>query len=252
MDVVYVEAIELSATIGSDWWSRVRPQPISVSVYLHLNPSHLDLAGTTDDVADSIHYGHLCKSITALAQDPQASFASAHDLARQVAEAAIRFAGDVVTYVRVVIGSSKLIPLALTFELEMVVHNLPPSASENAFPAGNVRVRVNGLTLATIIGVNPPEREAKQRVITNITIVEKDNATTSPDYPQLISQIAKDIEASSYLTLEKFVYEIVRTACLSSQAVDTVTVHAEKPSALSFASVSGVQITRPRDAFLAA
>lgn len=191
MDVVYVEAIELSATIGSDWWGRVRPQPISVSVYLHLKPSHLDIAGTTDDVADSIHYGHLCKSITALAQDPQASFASAHDLARQVAEAAISFAGDVVTYVRVIIGSSKLIPLALTFELEMVVHNLPPSASESASPAGNVRARVNGLTLATIIGVNPPEREAKQRVITNITIVEKDNATRSPDYPRLISQIAK-------------------------------------------------------------
>lgn len=44
--------------------------------------------------------------------------------------------------------------------------------------------------------------------------------------------------------------EIVRTACLSSEDIDEVMVRAQKPSALSFAHSSGVQITRNRAVFL--
>jgi dihydroneopterin aldolase len=42
---------------------------------------------------------------------------------------------------------------------------------------------------------------------------------------------------------------IVRSACLASEAIEAVTVRAQKPSALSFAHSSGVEITRQRDAF---
>jgi len=52
------------------------------------------------------------------------------------------------------------------------------------------------------------------------------------------------MEASSYLTLEKFVMEIIRSACLEHKSVKAVTARAQKPSALSFAQSSGVEITR--------
>ena len=44
--------------------------------------------------------------------------------------------------------------------------------------------------------------------------------------------------------------EIVRAACLSSDRIEAVMVRAQKPSALSFARASGVQITRRRADFL--
>jgi len=56
--------------------------------------------------------------------------------------------------------------------------------------------------------------------------------------------LQKDMEASSYLTLEKFVMQIVRAACLEHKTVKAVTARAQKPSALSFAQSSGVEITR--------
>jgi len=52
------------------------------------------------------------------------------------------------------------------------------------------------------------------------------------------------MEASSYLTLEKFVMQIVKTSCLEHENVRAVTVRAQKPSALGFARSSGVEITR--------
>jgi hypothetical protein len=44
--------------------------------------------------------------------------------------------------------------------------------------------------------------------------------------------------------------EIVRGACLASDRIDAVTVRAQKPSALSLARASGVQITRRRADFV--
>jgi len=246
-DVVFVDAIELSANIGADWWGRVRAQPVRVSVYLHLQPGYLDRAGLSDNVLDSIHYGHLSKVISTLVESTGASFAGPHGLARAVAKSVFRFAGSVVSQTRVVVASSKLIPLASEFVLELTTPYSPEEATRDL---EKIQVSVNDLTLSTIIGVNPPEREAKQRVITNITICENSGATTPVDYPHLITTIAKNIEESAYLTLEKFVYEIVRTVCLSSEAVESATVRSEKPSALSFARVAGVQITRSRAAFL--
>lgn len=58
------------------------------------------------------------------------------------------------------------------------------------------------------------------------------------------------MEATSYLTLEKFVMDVVRMGCLSSDALRGVTARAQKPSALTFAHSSGVEITRERSAFL--
>jgi len=71
-------------------------------------------------------------------------------------------------------------------------------------------------------------------------------------------QPRQTIDASSYLTLEKFVHELARTALLHPELskaegkslVEAVTVKARKPSALSFANFSGVEVTRRRDDFV--
>ena len=55
------------------------------------------------------------------------------------------------------------------------------------------------------------------------------------------------MESSSYLTLEAFVMQIIKTSCMCSDRIAAVTTRAQKPSALSFAESSGVEITRRRD-----
>lgn len=70
----------------------------------------------------------------------------------------------------------------------------------------------------------------------------------------------QEIETSAHLTLEKLVYEIIRTAYRALDAdpnsgsdsntcrIDAITVRCQKPSALSFADASEVEMTRTREA----
>ncbi|KAF9558843.1 tetrahydrobiopterin biosynthesis enzymes-like protein [Agrocybe pediades] len=245
-DTILVDSLSLSASIGSDCWGKARPQPIELSVHLHLSPNYLNTSGSSDDVLDSVHYGHLTKSITALF-NAQPNFNRTDDLIRAVTGKAFEIAGDAVQEVRVVVDASKHILLASGFSVDAVISR----ASHGRFKSKKVSVR--DIVVPVIIGVNPPERESKQRVIVNVIFYENvDIAEDIPasDYQEIIKQLVAEIEPTSYLTLEKFVMHLVQSACTrSSNRVAAVTVRAQKPSALSFAHSSGVEITRTRDAF---
>lgn len=237
-DVVLVEAVQLTANVGADCWGRTRDQPVSISVYLHLKPTFLDVSGQSDNVADSIHYGHLTKAISALS----GPYTNVRALVHEVTEKAFALAGETADAVRVVVGLKKLILLAEDFEVEVVT---PSGQNSLQQPA---KVVIKSLILPVLIGVNPPERLAKQRVITNITFYEK-SGMHQVDYIAIIKQISEEIDNTAYLTLEKFVLQIVRSACLASDAIEAVTARSQKPSALSFAHSSGVEITRYHNAF---
>ncbi|KAG5647405.1 hypothetical protein DXG03_000476 [Asterophora parasitica] len=233
--VVFVNTLHLAADVGPDCWGKSRLQPVEISVYLHLQSSFLTAAGQSDDVLDSVHYGHLSKAISAKVD--RSSFNGIEKLVAVVAEEAFALAGEAVTEVRVVANLPKQILLAEGLHVDFTI------SKEGATPAAR-RVSVVDLVLPVLIGVNPPEREAKQRVITNIVFHERPGDRPLSAYPQIVADIVKNIDASAYLTLEKFVLEIVRTACLASDEIDSVTVRSQKPSALSFAHSSGVEITR--------
>ncbi|KAF9490900.1 tetrahydrobiopterin biosynthesis enzymes-like protein [Pleurotus eryngii] len=236
MDKVFVDTLQLAAQVGSDCWGRPRSQQISLSIYLYLSPLFLERAGISDDVEHSVHYGHLTKSITQLVQADGAAFISVDDLIDRVAVQAFELAGGSVVEVRVVVDLPKLILLASGFEVDVTL------------PSRRKIVCVKDLVLFVIIGVNAPEREAKQRVIVNISFVEK-VGTGSVDYAQIVDAIQTRMEATQYLTLEKFVLETVRLACVTSVNIQAATVRAQKPSALSFAHSSGVEITREQSHF---
>jgi len=238
-DVVFVDSLQLSANIGPDCWGRLRAQPILLSLYLHLRPSYLSLAAKSDDVRDSVHYGHLSKAISILLEDPAVQFSCPRELISAVARRAFEVAGADVAEVRVVVDVPKFILLAAGSAFDVTI----PAAL-----AGDVLMKfsVSALVLAVVIGVNPPERKAKQRVITSIDFFEEAGVHPPVDYPLIVADIAKDIEASSYLTLEKFAMEIIRKACFSSDSIRGVTVRAQKPSAIVYARSSGVEISRER------
>jgi len=240
-DVIFIDSLQLSANFGADCWGRARAQPMLMSIYAHFPNSYLNVAAKSDEVQDSIHYGDLSDVVTKLFEDPETEFLGARDLIGAVAGVVLPH--SVVASVRIVLHVPKYILLAqgCTFDA-----TIPATKGIGDVP---VKVSVPSMVLAVVIGVNPPERIAKQRVITDIDFFEQAGTHPPVDYPKIVSDIAKDIEASSYLTLEKFAMQIVRRACFSSEAITSVTVRAQKPNANAYARCSGVEITRDRTSF---
>jgi len=287
-DIVSVSAIQLAVTVGPDHWHRTRPQPVYLSLQLHLAPSYLNTPGKSDDVADSLHYGHLAKAVEKCVSGRAGGYATVRALLEDATDAAFIFAreavgtpsqdgpgvgvaqAEVVRAVRVVVQLPKQILLAGSFEVELITPASDWVSGRVVAGSGTVAgarskagaiIRVTNLTLPVLVGVNPPERLAKQRVVTHLTFfeagpieVERTGEQESLcDYPAIIQQIVTDVESSSYLTLEKLVYEIIKTAYHTSDAsqpggsrIQAITVRCQKPSALSFADASEVEMTRTR------
>ncbi|RXW16797.1 hypothetical protein EST38_g9056 [Candolleomyces aberdarensis] len=243
-DIVFIDTLHVSTTIGPDCWGKTKAQPIHISVYLHLTSGFLRKSGESDDVVDSVHYGYLTKAISALVEKrgKESGFEGIDGLVKEVAEEGFKLGGENVEGVRVILEAPKLILLASNFKVDVTIHSGKGQDARLAAKA----VTVEELTIPVIIGVNPPEREAKQRVVTDLVFYEKAGAGLShAEYQRAVDKLSKEIESSSYLTLEKFVHEEARTACLSlGDSVEAVTVRARKPSALSFADYSGVEVTR--------
>ncbi|EPQ55580.1 tetrahydrobiopterin biosynthesis enzymes-like protein [Gloeophyllum trabeum ATCC 11539] len=252
-DKVFVESLSLSANIGPDWWGRPREQPVLISVYLTLQPSSLDRTAETDDVSDTVNYGTLSKTVTQRVEEEfkdQLRSHGLHGVAAAVTHTATALAGGKALEVKVRVEAPKAILLADGLALETVWEVDAESGQSDLGSLKKRKVLVKDLILAVIIGVNPPEREAKQRVILNLEFEEALGTGAFGDYPSVITDITQALEASSYLTLEKFAMQAVRIGCLSSEHVHSVTARAQKPSAISFAHSSGVEITRPRAHFL--
>ncbi|KAG2004916.1 hypothetical protein CC2G_003423 [Coprinopsis cinerea AmutBmut pab1-1] len=249
-DVVFIDTLQTAANIGADCWGKARPQPLEISIYLHLQPTFLNKAGRSDDVVDSVHYGHLTKAVSNLIRVRSSEqgdggndgFEGVEGLANQIADEAFALAGDVAEAVRIVISAPKLVLLASNFVVDTLIPRTRQSSTRT--------VSILGLTLPVIIGVNPPERLAKQNVVTDIIFYENpDSPVPYEQYKTVLGKITAEMETSEYHTLEKFVMKIVRRAVLylrdlSVTSVQAVTARSQKPSALSFARFSGVEITR--------
>jgi len=193
-DVVFVDTLRLSANIGPDCWGHVRPQPIELTVYLHLKPSFLQTAGESDNVVDSVHYGHLTKAISTLikskSETDASGFESTDDLIRAVTARAFELAGEAAMEIRVVLSIPKMILLANGFTVDVVAEKIGTS-----FAGISKKVSVEDIVVPVIIGVNPPEREQKQRVLVNITFHEDPSFSQNVDYSRIISKLSKASKA---------------------------------------------------------
>ncbi|KAG1830682.1 hypothetical protein DFJ58DRAFT_873819 [Suillus subalutaceus] len=124
---------------------------ISITVHLHLKPSFLEISGQSNNVVDSIHYGHLTKAVSALS----ASYTDVRALVHEVTRKVFALAAENVDAVRVVIGLPKQILLANDIEVEVITPGGKYSLQQAA------RVSVKDLVMPMLIGVNTPERLAK-------------------------------------------------------------------------------------------
>jgi dihydroneopterin aldolase/2-amino-4-hydroxy-6-hydroxymethyldihydropteridine diphosphokinase/dihydropteroate synthase len=160
-DAIVIRDLRAQATVGPDLWGKVRPQPITLSVSVEAS---LVASGKSDDVSDTINYGSLGKDITKTIDNQ--TFDSLYALAKSVLSLVMARDGRITAVdVTADAGNQFLqaqslgVQIRETREGSRLIHD---------------RTLVKELAVSTIIGVNPPEREAKQVVLVNLTFYSFD------------------------------------------------------------------------------
>jgi dihydroneopterin aldolase / 2-amino-4-hydroxy-6-hydroxymethyldihydropteridine diphosphokinase / dihydropteroate synthase len=117
------------------------------------------------------------------------------------------------------------------------------------------RIFISALEVYTIVGLNPWEREQKQKVVLDVTIFPsrsleqlEDRVPTEHNYRTVAKTLVDFLEASRYKTLEALVTSAARV-CIEQNHLNKMTIKASKPSALLFAESACVECTRTRQDF---
>ena len=112
------------------------------------------------------------------------------------------------------------------------------------------RIIITDLRARCIIGVTEEERREKQDVTichslyADLTTAgQTDRFEDAIDYRAIKKQVLALVETSGYFLLEALA-EAIAKVCLGKPGITSVTVRAEKPSALRFAQSVGIEITR--------
>jgi dihydroneopterin aldolase/2-amino-4-hydroxy-6-hydroxymethyldihydropteridine diphosphokinase/dihydropteroate synthase/2-amino-4-hydroxy-6-hydroxymethyldihydropteridine diphosphokinase/dihydropteroate synthase len=259
-DKILIKNLVVRNTVGVDSWERCKKQPVVINVCLYTD---ITPAGDSDHVTKSIHYGHVTKAVTKVAEET--TFRSFEDLAHAIVKVGILKFGAVKATVKVEQPRALLHAASAGVEVTRTNADLASLAEslenkEKNGDASNISFETTGdvsgfgyedvvfvkdLKLSTIIGVNPWEREEKQVVIINLKIYPLTRSEEQKSYHlrTIVRSVSRHIEASGYKTVEAFVAAIARI-CLEKCHVSKITVKVEKPSALVFAETAGVEITR--------
>lgn len=115
-------------------------------------------------------------------------------------------------------------------------------------------IRIEDLTLQTIIGVHEWERVQPQEVRIALTIeldlsaaAASDDLEDSLDYRALTKAVIAHVEGSHFKLLEALAASIADLVLDSYPRVDAVTVRVDKPGALRHARTVAVELHRSRE-----
>jgi FolB domain-containing protein len=114
-------------------------------------------------------------------------------------------------------------------------------------------IRIDGLQLRTIIGINGEERRERQDVVVSLVLfVDAREAGTSDDiddapvnYRTVAKRVIALVEGSQFYLIERLA-KAVADLCLEERGVERVRVSVEKPGAIRFARSVGITIERQR------
>ena len=118
------------------------------------------------------------------------------------------------------------------------------------------RIEIKDLLVRGIVGINENERRKRQDILINLVMLtdisqsgESDDIQETVNYRTVTKSIIRQVEDSSYFTVEKLATEVARLV-VSDHEISEVTVSVEKPGALRFAKSVGVTITRSKSDFI--
>lgn len=183
-DLVHVENLRVEANIGPDCWDRQRPQPILISVTLEADVRQ---AAANDDLTNSTNYGTLAKEILAAFKPAsEREFKGMEELAETMAKLAVVKLTDESYHVRVVVKAPKLLLQDAMLSLE-----IDRSVYAHAQWGEHWKWSIDGWKVPVLIGMNPPERKAKQIVIIDLQLFVLTSKDTNggPPLPQLIDNL---------------------------------------------------------------
>lgn len=158
VDEISLHSLALLVNIGPDCWSRDRPQPVSLTVHACIP---LAKVAETDDIRDTVHYGHLANTLFDL---QSLSFSSLFHLANSAISHIFNhpeFAAIHSLHIHAEAPKLLLQPCAFSLDLSR-----KRDQDESEFTG---TLQISDLALLAIIGVNPPERIHKQQVIVSIS-----------------------------------------------------------------------------------
>ncbi|MCF7890378.1 dihydroneopterin aldolase [Candidatus Bipolaricaulota bacterium] len=112
------------------------------------------------------------------------------------------------------------------------------------------KIRINDLSVRTIIGTEDYERESEQEIIVNVTLFTDvseaggtDELQNTVDYSKVKNEIYEVAAGSEFKLIEALAEEIARVA-LTEDGVVRTKVSVQKPSALRFTRSAEVEIIR--------
>ena len=112
------------------------------------------------------------------------------------------------------------------------------------------KIKINDLSVRTIIGTEDYEREEEQEVIINVTLFtdvltagKTDELGSTVDYSEIKAEIYDMATESEFQLIETLAEEIARIA-LAKKEVQRTRVSVQKPSALRFTRSAEVEIVR--------
>eukprot|EP00123_Amoebidium_parasiticum_P012036 comp21074_c0_seq1/m.28386 comp21074_c0_seq1/g.28386 ORF comp21074_c0_seq1/g.28386 comp21074_c0_seq1/m.28386 type:complete len:287 (-) comp21074_c0_seq1:230-1090(-) len=271
-DKVMVANLTCRGIIGVERWEREKKQTVVINLTLWTDVTH---TGETDLLKYSHNYGKCSNVVMKFAEHSQ--FKTVEALASGVAQLLVTKCGVAKVTVKVDKPAALLYAKSAGVEVTRTAldfpngflryhrDNLNPEDENMSFtfdpedgpnPHPEDRIHITDLLVRCIIGINPWEREEKQTVLINLLLHadlgrpgREDTVTGSVNYRTVCKRVIEFAEKSEYKTLEAFVTACARL-CVLELNVPTVTVRAQKPSALIFADSSGVEITRSRQDFV--
>ena len=276
----------LQATLGAgaaqDAWGRSgRPQPCLMSAEVAL-ASPFPEAAVSDSVAqDTVHYGTLSKAMLKSVGQWQAEAAQPKTLGDVVNSLWVDLTGSTVTgeaatpsagkavldvaatsrlTVAVLLPKASLVGdgVSLTATAVLGAGAAAAAASETGNPTRKpwvTTLKLHRLRVPVLVGVHPHERTAKQAVWTDVSLDGYGAPSDLVDeYPLLEALVVRELEASSFETLEALATHLGRTilewgqAKSSTNAPPAWNVHVtlEKPIAVPFADAPIVEVRMGR------
>ncbi|KAJ3166423.1 trifunctional dihydropteroate synthetase [Geranomyces variabilis] len=270
MDKILVKNLSVRNIIGVDSWERSKRQPLTISITVH---QALDASGETDLLSQTISYGTVAKVVQEFSE--RTAYRSVESLASGIARVCVRECGAPRVTVRVekprallhaacagveITRTKEDVDVQLALEKDHAAASPGAVARRTFAPTRDVpgedKIFIDDLTLSTIIGVNPWEREERQRVVITIiihlkfdpTLLVEDHVPKVHNYRTITRSVSKYVESTDYKTVEALATSIAKLL-IQQCHVPKVTVRVEKPSAIVFAAAAGVEITRDREYF---
>lgn len=207
-DHLILDELKLSAINGVDGWERTKEQPLVLSLKLGLDIESNDQIG--------LNYSTMAKQVAAFTSNSQ--YKSMEELAAAIADLCLQNT----KWVQVRLEKPRAL---LQADAAGVLITRPQNDQEPD------HIYIKNLCVNAILGINPWERETKQKIILNLNIYDMVDAFS---YRTIVKVLDEYVQKSSFKTVEALVSEVARVA-VQDCGVRKITVKLEKPSALLFA-----------------